>query len=73
LEGERRRANLREVCFRYYDCLVCGQATIFLQIPRLEGEPLETFRQRRRALAKVARQIQVDDLKVVLLTKNPQT
>lgn len=66
MEAERAKLGLQGVRFLYYRCPGCGLADIFVDVLPLEGEPEETFRQRRAELEQTVRQMHADGVKVVV-------
>jgi hypothetical protein len=66
LQEACRANNLRGVRFLYYSCLLCGRASIFLDIRPLPGEPPHDLAARRRSLQRVARAVRDDDLAVIV-------
>ena len=66
LEAERKALGLEGVLFRYYSCVACGQADIFVDICPLDGEFEEDFRQRQKELEAAVQQLEGEGVEVVV-------
>ena len=70
LKAERKALGLEGVLFRYYECLRCGKADIFVDIHPLEGETAAEFNTRRDELDAVIRRLHGDEADVVLVERH---
>ncbi len=66
LEHERKAQGVRGVHFVYYACPHCGYADIFVDLLPLQGETPEQYRQRREEMEATARQLQGEQVEVVV-------
>jgi hypothetical protein len=69
MEAERKALGLQGVRFLYYNCSDCGYADIFVDVRPVNGEPVETFRRRRRELESTVRQLHADRVEVVVTAR----
>ena len=66
MEGKRKALGLEGVLFRYYTCLACRTADIFVDVHQLQGETDEAFRRRRDELEATIRPLHGDGVEVVV-------
>lgn len=66
LESERKAAGLHGVRFRYYTCPSCNHHQICVDVRPLRGESARQLKQRRDELESVIRDVQSDEVALVL-------
>jgi hypothetical protein len=71
MEAERKALGLQGVLFRYYNCPECRNADIFVDVRPLNEETPEDFHRRRADLEAAVKQLDADQVAVVVTEKPP--